>query len=71
MKNTFVTLEKLNEIEKIYPSPYHLYDEKGIVDNARELYQAFSWNKGYREYFAVKATPYGGACYERKVRFFR
>ena len=57
MKKTFVTLEKLKEIEEIYPSPYHLYDEKGIVENAKALLDAFKWNKGYREYFAVKATP--------------
>ena len=57
MKKTFVTAEKLNEIIKEYPTPFHLYDEKGIRENARRLYDAFSWNKGFREYFAVKATP--------------
>ena len=56
-KKTFVTLEQLKEIDKTYPTPYHLYDEKGIRDNAKRLKEAFSWNKGYREYFAVKATP--------------
>ena len=56
-KKTFVTLEKLKEIDKTYPTPYHLYDEKGIRENAKRLKEAFSWNKGYREYFAVKATP--------------
>ena len=56
-KKTFVTLEQLKEIDKTYPTPYHLYDEKGIRDNARRLKEAFAWNKGYREYFAVKATP--------------
>ena len=40
-----------------YPTPFHLYDEKGIRDTARALYKAFSWNPGYREFFAVKATP--------------
>ena len=56
-KKTFVTLEQLKEIDKTYPTPYHLYDEKGIRDNAKRLKEAFAWNKGYREYFAVKATP--------------
>jgi diaminopimelate decarboxylase len=57
LKKPFVTLEQLNEITKTYPTPFYLYDEKGIRENARELIRAFSWNKGYREYFAVKATP--------------
>lgn len=57
MKKPFVTLEQLDEFSKTYPTPYHLYDEKGIRENARKLYKAFSWNKGFREYFAVKATP--------------
>ncbi len=56
-KKTFVTLEQLKEIDKTYPTPYHLYDEKGIRENAKRLYDAFSWNKGFKEYFAVKATP--------------
>ena len=57
MKTPFVTLEKVKEIEKEFPTPFHLYDEKGIRENARNLKAAFAWNKGYREYFAVKATP--------------
>lgn len=56
-KKTFVTLEQLKEIDKTYPTPYHLYDEKGIRENALKLKDAFSWNKGFKEYFAVKATP--------------
>jgi diaminopimelate decarboxylase len=56
-KKTFVTLEQLKEIDKTYPTPYHLYDEKGIRENAKRLYDAFSWNKGFKEFFAVKATP--------------
>lgn len=56
-KKTFVTLEQLEEIKKTYPTPFYLYDEKGIRENAERLYRAFSWNKGFREYFAVKATP--------------
>ncbi|XOQ45239.1 MAG: Diaminopimelate decarboxylase [Clostridium sp.] len=56
-KRPFVTLDKLREIEKKVPTPFYLYDEKGIRENARKIKQAFSWNPGYREYFAVKATP--------------
>lgn len=56
-KKPFVTLEQVKEIAEKYPTPFHLYDEKGIRDNVRRLKQAFSWNKGYKEYFAVKATP--------------
>lgn len=57
MKIPFVTKEQIEEIAKKYPTPFHIYDEKGIRENARKLYKAFSWNKGFREYFAVKATP--------------
>lgn len=57
MKKPFVTLEQLNEITKLYPTPFHIYDEKGIRENARKLKKAFAWNKGFKEYFAVKATP--------------
>lgn len=56
-KKPFVTLEKIQEIVKTYPTPFHIYDEKGIRENAEKLQKAFSWNKGFREYFAVKATP--------------
>ncbi len=57
MKQPFLTKAKAEEIVAKYPTPLHVYDEKGIVDNARELIAAFSWNPGYKEYFAVKATP--------------
>ena len=57
MKRPFVTLEQIEEIKKKYPTPFHIYDEKGIRENAKKLKQAFSWNKGFREYFAVKAEP--------------
>ncbi len=57
MKKPFVTLEQIKEIAKKYPTPFHIYDEKGIRENARRLKKAFSWNKGFKEYFAVKATP--------------
>ena len=56
-KIPFVTKEQVEEIAKTYPTPFHIYDEKGIRENARRLKAAFAWNKGYREYFAVKATP--------------
>ena len=56
-KKPFITKEQAEAIVKEYPTPLHLYDEKGIRENARKLYDAFSWNKGFREYFAVKATP--------------
>lgn len=56
-KKPFVTKEQLDEITAKCPTPYHLYDEKGIRDNAKAVKEAFAWNKGYREYFAVKACP--------------
>ena len=56
-KKPFTTKEKLEEIAAVYPTPYYLYDEAGIRKNCENLYKAFSWNKGFREYFAVKATP--------------
>ena len=56
-KKPFVTKEQLDEITAKFPTPYHLYDEKGIRDNAKAVKEAFAWNKGYREYFAVKACP--------------
>ncbi len=57
MKTPFVTKKQVEEIVKTYPTPFHIYDEKAIRENARALKAAFSWNKGFREYFAVKATP--------------
>ena len=56
-KKAFVTKEMIEEIVKTYPTPFHIYDEKGIRENVKALKEAFSWNKGYKEYFAVKATP--------------
>ncbi len=53
MKTTFV---KTNDIKHL-KTPFHIYDEKGIRENARKLNKAFSWNKGFKEYFAIKATP--------------
>ena len=56
-KTPFITLEKVKEIRDQIPTPFHIYDEAGIRANARALKAAFSWNKGFQEYFAVKATP--------------
>ena len=56
-KEPFVTKEQLDKIAQEYPTPFHLYDEKGIRANVKALKEAFSWNEGYKEYFAVKATP--------------
>ena len=56
-KISFLTLEKAREIIEKIPTPFHIYDEAGIRRNARALKEAFAWNKGFREYFAVKATP--------------
>ena len=56
-KLPFVTKEKVEEIVKTYPTPFHIYDEKGIRENAKAVKEAFAWNKGFKEYFAVKATP--------------
>jgi len=57
MKTPFVSQEQLEQIAARYPTPFHIYDEQGIRENARRLKAAFSWNPGFREYFAVKATP--------------
>ena len=56
-KIPFLTLEKAKEIREQIPTPFYVYDEAGIRANARLLKAAFSWNPGFREYFAVKATP--------------
>ncbi|GAB6703951.1 diaminopimelate decarboxylase [Streptococcus uberis] len=57
MKKPFISKEKLEDMTSQYPTPFHLYDEAGIRQKAREVNKAFSWNKGFKEYFAVKATP--------------
>lgn len=56
-KIPFLTREKAEEIAARYPTPFHVYDEKGIRQKARDVREAFAWNPGFREYFAVKATP--------------
>lgn len=57
MKEPYISREKLAEITAQFPTPFYLYDEKGIRETARALHEAFSWNQGFKEYFAVKATP--------------
>ena len=56
-KLPFVTKEKVEEIVKTYPTPFHIYDEKGIRENAKAVQEAFKWCVGFKEYFAVKACP--------------
>ncbi|WP_170237399.1 diaminopimelate decarboxylase [Streptococcus hyovaginalis] len=57
MKTPFISRQELDKITEQFPTPFHLYDEKGIREKARALNKAFAWNKGFKEYFAVKATP--------------
>lgn len=57
MKTPFLTKAQAEAVAAQYPTPFHIYDERGIRDNARRLRAAFAWNPGFREYFAVKATP--------------
>ena len=56
-KKPFLTESMAQDIIQDVPTPFHVYDEKGIRENAKALKEAFSWNRGYKEYFAVKATP--------------
>ena len=56
-KVPFVTKEQIEKIVETYPTPFHIYDERGIRENAKAVQEAFSWNKGFKEYFAVKACP--------------
>jgi len=56
-KKAFITKEKAMEIDKVIPTPFHVYDEAGLRKNLELIKKAFEWNKGYKEYFAVKATP--------------
>lgn len=57
MKVPFVTKAELDQLTAEFPTPFHLYDERGIRQKARALQAAFAWNEGFKEYFAVKATP--------------
>ena len=69
-KKPFITLEQAQEIIADVPTPFHLYDEKGIRANARLVNKAFAWNKGFKEYFAVKATPTGAYRKANVVKIF-
>ncbi len=57
IKTSFLTLDKARQIIQDITTPFHIYDEAGIRRNARALQAAFAWNPGFKEYFAVKATP--------------
>ena len=57
MKKPFLSLDQLQAITQTYPTPFHLYDEKGIRQTARNLKAAFAWNPGFKEYFAVRPPP--------------
>ncbi len=57
MKKAFITKEKAEEIAAKFPTPFYVYDEKGMRENAEAVKKAFAWNPGFREYFAVKANP--------------
>lgn len=59
-KVPFVTKEQVEKLAETYPTPFHIYDEKGIRNTVRSINKAFAWNKGFKEYFAVKATPLPG-----------
>lgn len=56
-KNPYISKTRSEKIAQQYPTPFYLYDEAGIRKTARLVNKAFSWNKGFKEYFAVKATP--------------
>ena len=57
MKTSFIDLQTAEKLAQKYPTPFYVYDEQGIRECIRALYRAFSWNKGFKEYFAVKACP--------------
>ena len=55
-KKPFVTKSQIEEIAKTHHTPFYIYDEKGIRENCKRVKEAFAWNKGFNEFFAVKAT---------------
>ncbi len=65
------TRDTIEEVAKTYPTPFHIYDEKAIRENARALKQAFSWAEGFREFFAVKALPQSAHPLHPQGRRFR
>ena len=66
MKTLPFTNAQLEAIARTYPTPFHIYDEAAIRANARRLKNAFAWNAGFHEYFAVKATPNPHLMKDRK-----
>jgi len=71
-KIPFITKEKAEEIIQKYPTPFHIYDEKAIRENARKLKQAFSWNKGFKEFFCGQSYPqshYTQNSQRRRLRY--
>ena len=56
-KKPFITKSQVEEIVKTHHTPFYIYDEKGIRENCKRVKEAFAWNKGFNEFFAVKATP--------------
>lgn len=56
-KNTPFSKQQLEKIIESHPTPFHIYDEKAMRENARRFIKAFSWNKGFKEYYAIKAAP--------------
>lgn len=56
-KNLPFSKEEIEKIIETHPTPFHIYDEKAIRENARDFKKAFSWNKGFKEYYAIKAAP--------------
>ena len=59
-KVPFITKAQVEKLAEKYPTPFYVYNEKVIRDTVRSINKAFAWNKGFREYFAVKATPLPG-----------
>ena len=57
VKNLPFSKEQLESIIENHPTPFHIYDEKAILENARNFQKAFSWNEGFKEYYAIKAAP--------------
>src|SRR5574344_217078 len=49
--------EQIEKLTEKYPTPFHIYDEKGIIDYAKYFNNCFSWNEGFKEYYAIKACP--------------
>src|ERR1041385_416297 len=70
MKKVPFTKQQIEKIIQVYPTPFHIYDENAIKENARHLIKTFSWNKGFKEFFAVKALPNPSILYILKEEGF-